>query len=259
MSGKSIDLLAKIKSEGKKQAWATAYDFRTAQLFDQAGIDVILVGDSLANVFLGLDNTYEIGMTEMLYHTSAVARGAKNTLLVADLPFGSYHKSSNEAFDNASSLIRAGAQAVKLEGATQNTIGIVKKLSEDGIPVIGHLGYTPQSSLTIGKGRIQGKTEDSAHKIIQEALRLEEAGAYAIVLELIPSELAEKITERLAIPTIGIGSGRFCDGQVLVSDDFLGKTDSQFKFLKKYANLSEEISRAVKEYARDVRESLFPE
>jgi len=253
-----VDLIL-YKSRGEKIVCLTAYDFRTAQIVDSAGIDLILVGDSLANVFAGCNNTYEIGMTEMVYHTKVVSRGIKKALLVADMPFLSFQVSVEEALKNASELLKAGAKAIKLEGATELTLKIVEKLTEIGIPVVGHLGYTPQSAGVLGIGKVQGRTQSSAQDIFEQARSLEMAGAIALVLELIPQELASQITQSLRIPTIGIGAGLGCDGQILVIDDMLGKTDLNLKFVKKYLDLEKEMRRALLAYASDVRSERFPE
>ncbi|MFN5539188.1 MAG: 3-methyl-2-oxobutanoate hydroxymethyltransferase [Candidatus Melainabacteria bacterium] len=250
--------LVELKKQGEKLVCLTAYDFPTAKILDEAGIDMILVGDSLANVFLGLDNTYEIGMTEMLYHLRAVSRGVKRALLAVDMPFLSYQVSIKEAVKNAAEFYRAGAQAVKLEGASELTLEIVEKLTEIGIPVIGHLGYTPQSAGTIGKGKIQGKTDSSAKNIFEQARKLEEAGAIAIVLEMIPADLASQITKSLKIPTIGIGAGLDCDGQILVSDDIFGMTEKKLSFVKRYAEIGKEMNKAAMDFAQEVRDKKFP-
>ena len=251
--------LQQLKAQNKKIVCLTAYDYFTAKILDECNIDLILVGDSLANVFLGLSNTYDIGIEELVYHTKAVAKAVKNSLLVADMPFASYQVSPEQAFINASLLIKAGAKAVKIETGNSDNLKAVIKLTAHGIPVIGHVGYTPQSCLTIGKNKIQGKTQSERERILKESLGFQEAGAKAIVLELIPEDLAREITEALEIPTIGIGCGKFCDGQVLVSDDMLGKTDSNFKFLKKYADIAQETRQAVLNYSQEVRESRFPD
>lgn len=254
---RAFDLI-NLKKNQKKITALTAYDHLTAYLLDQSGIDLILIGDSLANVFLGLDHTFQIGMSEMLYHTRAVSSAVKQALIVADMPFLSYQISVPEALVNAANLMKAGANAVKVEGASDLTIEIIRKCQEIGIPVIGHLGYTPQSAETIGLGRIQGRTELQAQKIINQALSLEKAGIFALVLEMIPADLAKQITETLKIPTIGIGAGFGCDGQVLVTPDLLGLTENNFKFTKKYANLASDIKSAVKNYISDIREHKFP-
>lgn len=254
---RAFDLI-NLKKNQQKITALTAYDYLTASLLDQAGIDLILIGDSLANVFLGLNNTFEIGMTEMLYHTRAVSSAVKQALIVTDMPFLSYQISLPEALTNAANLMKAGANAVKLEGSSDLTLGIIRKCHEIGIPVIGHLGYTPQSCETIGRGRIQGKTEQEARQIFDQARSLEEAGAVGLVLEMVPAELAKQITKTLKIPTIGIGAGLECDGQVLVTPDVLGLTENNFKFTKKYGNLAQDIKLAVQNYISDIHEQKFP-
>ncbi len=254
---RAFDLI-NLKKNQKKITALTAYDYLTAYLLDQAGIDLILIGDSLANVFLGLDHTFQIGMPEMLYHTKAVSSAVKQALIVTDMPFLSYQISLPEALVNAANLMKAGANAVKIEGASDLTIQIIQKCQEIGIPVIGHLGYTPQSAETIGLGRIQGRTEEKAKEIINQALSLEKAGIFGLVLEMIPADLAKQITQTLKIPTIGIGAGFDCDGQVLVTPDLLGLTENNFKFTKKYANLASDIKSAVQNYISDIREHKFP-
>ena len=254
---RAFDLI-NLKKNQKKITALTAYDHLTAYLLDQSGIDLILIGDSLANVFLGLDHTFQIGMSEMLYHTRAVSSAVKQALIVADMPFLSYQISVSEALVNAANLMKAGANAVKVEGASDLTIEIIRKCQEIGIPVIGHLGYTPQSAETIGLGRIQGRTEEKAEQIINQAMSLEQAGIFGLVLEMIPADLAKQITKTLKIPTIGIGAGIECDGQVLVTPDLLGLTENNFKFTKKYANLAQDIKSAVKNYISDIREHKFP-
>lgn len=252
--------LIEFKEQNKKIVCLTAYDFRTAQLLDESNeVDLILVGDSLANVFLGLNNTYEIGMQEMLYHTQAVARGVVRAIVVSDMPFMSYQACPKIALENAAQLIRSGAKAVKLEGASEPVICAIEKITEAGIPVIGHIGYTPQSTPLTSKARVQGKSEADARLLFEQARSIEEAGASAIVLEMLPSELARQITHSLKIPTIGIGAGVECDGQILVIDDLLGKTSFELKFVKKYCNFSELIKTAATEFALDVREKKFPE
>ena len=252
-----LDLLA-FKKASKKIACLTAYDFRTAQLLDESSLDVILVGDSLANVFLGLENTYEIGLDEMVYHTKAVARAVKRALVIADLPFLSYQVSLEEAILSAAELMKAGAKAVKLEGASEHTLQVVEKLTEIGIPVVGHLGYTPQSVNIIGRGRVQARSEAEGRDLFNEARALEAAGALAVVLELIPSELAAQITKTLKIPSIGIGAGSSCDGQILVVDDVLGRSDQELKIAKKYVDLAAETKKATQLFIKEVKEGVFP-
>jgi len=251
--------LREMKANGQKVTVLTAYDAVTARLFDSAGIDVLLVGDSLGMVVLGYDTTLPVTMEEMLHHTRAVARGASRALVVADMPFLSYQVSVEEAVRNAGRFVQeARAEAVKIEGG-RPVLNVVKRLVEIGIPVMGHLGLTPQSVHQLGGFRMQARTEEAAQLLLQEARALEQAGAFSIVLESIPDQVAAEVTRALAIPTIGIGAGPFCDGQVLVGPDALGLYDGNVpSFVKQYANLRETITNAAREYAREVREGEFP-
>lgn len=248
-----------MKTRGEKIASITAYDFSSAKYFDEAGVDFLLVGDSAAHVMLGLDSTTKITMNEMLVFTSAVARGTKNALVVADMPFLSYQTSVSEALKNAGEFIRAGAGAVKIEGASAHSLEVISRLVESGIPVVAHLGFTPQFVNTIGGNFVAGKSFETTLKILHDALNVERAGAFALVLEMVPKESAEFITRSLKIPTIGIGAGAGCDGQILVSDDVLGKFDGfSPKFSKKYSNLKEIMTEAVSRYVEDVKDKKFP-
>jgi 3-methyl-2-oxobutanoate hydroxymethyltransferase len=251
--------LALLKRKGIKISVLTAYDFITAKLFDEAGIDVILVGDSLSNVFQGNETTLPVTMDEMIYHTRAVSKGINRAMLVVDMPFMSYQLSIDEGFRNAGRIMKeTSAGAVKLEGGLR-VAETIKKITDAGIPVMGHIGLTPQSIYQFGSYRERGKDEKEAEEILQDAKAVEEAGAYAIVLEKIPAVLAKKITEHLKIPTIGIGAGVHCDGQVLVSPDMLGlNMDFHPRFVRRYANLAEIITDAVKKYTEDVKSSNFP-
>jgi 3-methyl-2-oxobutanoate hydroxymethyltransferase len=250
--------LQSYKQESRKIVCLTAYDFRTAQILDSEGvIDLILVGDSLANVFAGHQNTFDIGMPEMIYHTKAVARGVQNALLVADMPFLSYQITLAESIKNAGDLIKAGAKAVKVEGACLETLSTIKALTQIGIPVMGHIGYTPQSTPIAGVGKVQGKTAMQASGLMKEAQLLEEAGAFAIVLEMMPVDLAKQITQNLKIPTIGIGAGVDCDGQILVVDDMIGKSEKAFKFSKQYFDFADSLAQASKAFAADIRSRKF--
>ncbi|MDX1917790.1 MAG: 3-methyl-2-oxobutanoate hydroxymethyltransferase [Candidatus Caenarcaniphilales bacterium] len=246
------------KDQKRKITCLTAYDYLTACLLDESGVDLILVGDSLAHVFAGLSNTSELGMTEMIYHTQVVAGGVERALLVADMPFLSYQIEIAEAARNAGELIRAGAQAVKLEGGSEYIADLISKLTSIGIPVIGHLGYTPQSVNLLGRGRVQGRDDEMADRIFKQAALLESTGAAAIVIELVPADLARRITDHLSIPTIGIGSGGACDGQILVTDDVLGRTNNQFRFLKRFAELNQIARSAVKDYIQEVQSGSYP-
>ena len=237
----------------------TAWDYAIADLIDEAGIDVILVGDSLAMVALGHATTLPITLDEMIHHTKAVCRGAKKALVVGDLPFLSYQESIPQAIHSAGRMLKeTGVQAVKLEGGHPRMVETVARLVEIGIPVLGHVGLTPQSVHQLGY-RQQGKTADTAERIVQEAIALTEAGIFALVLEHIPADLAEKITQRLPIPTIGIGAGAGCDGQVLVTADLLGLSKKTPPFAKNYLNLRSEINGAIQQFSADVREKRFPE
>jgi 3-methyl-2-oxobutanoate hydroxymethyltransferase len=236
----------------------TAWDYAIANLIDEAGVDVILVGDSLAMVALGHSTTLPITLDEMIHHTKAVCRGVKKALIVADLPFLSYQESIAQAIHSAGRMLKeTGVQAVKLEGGHPRMIETVARLVEIGIPVMGHVGLTPQSVHQLGY-RQQGKTADTAERIFQEAIALTEAGIFALVLEHIPADLAVMITKRLPIPTIGIGAGLGCDGQVLVTADLLGLSKKTPPFAKTYLNLRSEIDGAIQQFAGDVREKRFP-
>ncbi len=237
----------------------TAYDYPTALAADRAGIDSLLVGDSLGMVVLGYENTLPVTMEDMLHHSKAVARGSKHALLIGDLPFMSYQISAQEAVRNAGRFLQeAGMDAVKLEGGA-SVIAQVKAIVAAGIPVMGHLGLTPQSVHQFGGFRAQGKTSAAAHKLVEDAQQLEESGCFSLVLESIPSRLAELVSERLSIPTIGIGAGAGCDGQVLVTHDLLGLFERFTpKFAKKYADLHAEMARAFAEYKEEVESHRFP-
>ena len=255
----TVSTFAKKKNSGEKITMLTAYDYSTAKYFDEAGVDSILVGDSVGMVVLGYDSTIHVSMEDMLTFTSAVTRGAKRCLVVADMPFMSYHASVEEAVKNAGMLMRSGASAVKLEGATGHILNVVKRCVESGIPVVGHLGFTPQYLNVLGGYKIQAKSAQKTEFILQQALKLQEAGAFCVVLEMVPEESAKYITENLNIPTIGIGAGRYTDGQVLVADDILGKySDFKPKFARKYANLNSIIKEAASNYISDVNNGTFP-
>ena len=243
----------------KKIVCLTAYDYPTARLLDEAGVDVILVGDSLAMVVLGYDSTLPVTLDEMLHHARAVRRGTKRALLVADMPFGSYHSDTAESLRNAVRFVKeAGVEAVKVEGG-ERRLELIARLTESEIPVMGHIGLTPQSVNALGGYRVQGKTTDSAEQLLRDARAVEASGAFAVVLEAVPRELAAQITRELRIPTIGIGAGPDCDGQILVVHDLLGLTfDQTPKFARKYANVGEVISNAVRSYCGDVRNGSFP-
>ena len=255
----SVNTLQKYKDNGEKFSMLTAYDYSTAKYFDEAGIDVLLVGDSLSMVILGYDSTTKVSMEEMTVFTKAVARGANRAFIVADLPFMSYHTSLESALTNAGSMIKNGANAVKIEGCSEHILNVVKRCTESGIPVMGHLGFTPQFLNTIGGYNIQGKSYDSTLAILEQAKKLEQAGAFSVVLEMVPEECARYISENLNIPTVSCGAGRYCTGQVLVSDDMLGKySDFKPKFVRRYADMKSLILDAAKQYDFDVKNGKFP-
>jgi 3-methyl-2-oxobutanoate hydroxymethyltransferase len=247
-----------FKERGERFTMLTAYDFPTARILDEAGIPVILVGDSLAQNVLGYDTTLPVTMEEMLHHTRAVARGAKNALIVADMPFLSYQTSVEDGVRNAGRFLKeAGAHAVKLEGPSYQ---LAAALVEHGIPVMGHLGLTPQSVHAMGGYRVQGRSEEDATRILDESGQLEKSGIFSLVLEGIPSGLAERITGTIHVPTIGIGAGPHCDAQVLVLTDLLGLGFGTYpKFAKPYADLRTDITNAVRSFARDVVAGDFPD
>lgn len=250
----------KYKREGRKIVALTAYDYSTAKILDKAGIDFILVGDSLAMVALGHQTTHAVTMDEMIHHTRAVTRGVQNAFVVADLPFMSYQVDVIQAITNAGRFIKeAQAHAVKLEGATKLNLEVIERLVSMGIPVCGHLGFTPQSIHALGGNRVQGRSAEEAHRLIQDAIAVEQAGCFAVVLEMVPAAVASIISSELKVPTIGIGAGAGCDGQILVTDDLLGKyTDFLPRFVRRYANLSEVCQKAIETYSEDVRVGAFP-
>jgi 3-methyl-2-oxobutanoate hydroxymethyltransferase len=255
-----IPELVRRKERGQKIAMLTAYDATMARLLDRAGIDALLVGDSLGNVILGYETTIPVTLEAMIHHSRAVANGAKRALIIADMPFLTYHVSVEDAVRNAGRLVQeGGAAAVKMEGGAA-VASMVRRVVELGIPVMGHIGLTPQSVHRLGGYRIVGKTESEATALMNDAQALEDVGAFSVVLECIPDELARKITATLKIPTIGIGSGPHCDGQVLVSYDAFGLFDEFApKFVKQYARLGAEMMAAAKEYVEDVQQGRFPE
>jgi 3-methyl-2-oxobutanoate hydroxymethyltransferase len=245
--------------KNQKITCLTAYDYPTARLLDGAGVDVLLVGDSVGMAVLGYESTIPVTMDEMLHHLRAVRRGTRRALLVADMPFGSFHVSLEESVRNAVRFVKeGGAEAVKVEGG-ERRIELISRLVEAEIPVMGHVGLTPQSIHAIGGFHVQGKTAEASRQIERDARAVEAAGAFSVVLESIPRDVASRVTEALRIPTIGIGAGPDCDGQVLVFHDLVGLTQGRIpKFVRQYANLSGEISRAVTEYCEDVRAGSFP-
>jgi 3-methyl-2-oxobutanoate hydroxymethyltransferase len=247
------------KERGERLVCLTAYDYPTARIVDEAGIDVVLVGDSIGNVIFGYGNTVPVTLEEILTHTRAVRRAVKRALLVADMPYGSYHTGADDTVRAALRLIKeGGAEAVKLEGGLKRA-ALVKRLVDEEIPVMGHIGLTPQSVNKLGGYRVQGKTAETARALLEDARALEAAGAFAIVLEVMPREIAKLITESIGIPTIGIGAGVHCDIQVLVLHDMLGLSfGKQARFVRPYANLREAMTEAVSHFAEDVRSGAYP-
>jgi 3-methyl-2-oxobutanoate hydroxymethyltransferase len=254
----SVQDILKMKKEGHKISVITSYDYTLASLCDKAGIDVLLVGDSAGMVMLGYENTIPVTMDQMCMFTEAVSRARTNSLLVADLPFMSYQVNIDEAIKNSGRLIKAGADAVKLEGGT-TMAETISAIVDVGIPVMGHIGLQPQTTMLSQGYKVQGKTKDSALKLIDDAKELEEAGVFSIALEMVSHEVAEIISETVNVPTIGIGSGMGCDGQVLVVQDLLGMYDKlKPKFVKRYMNLSEDIVKSVENYKKDIESGTFP-
>jgi 3-methyl-2-oxobutanoate hydroxymethyltransferase len=255
----SAPSLRASKERGERLVCLTAYDYPTARLVDEAGIDIILVGDSLGNVVLGYGNTVPVTLDEMITHVKAVRRAVQRALLVADMPYGSFHTGSDEAVRNALRLVKeGGAEAVKLEGGHKR-VHLVKRLVDEEVAVMGHIGLTPQSINKLGAYRVQGKTAAAARQLLDDAKAMEDAGAFALVLEVVPREIAKLITESISIPTIGIGAGVHCDIQVLVLHDMLGLSfGKQARFVRPYANLHDTITDAVSRFAEDVRNGTYP-
>ncbi len=260
MAGKiTVNKIQKYKENGEKFTVLTAYDYSTAKYLDEAGIDIILVGDSLAMVALGYETTHCIGVDEMKIFTKAVSTGVTNAMTVTDMPFMSYNISLEKALENCSLMIKNGADAVKIEGCNDYIAEVIKRLTECGIPVMGHLGFTPQFLKTLGGYKIQGKTSDETEKLLNDAKKIEKAGAFSLVLEMVPENTAKYICENLKIPVISCGAGRFCDAQVLVSDDIFGKySDFKPKFARKYGDMKSLISECAKQYIKDVKSGSFP-
>ena len=256
----TIRELARMKRDGEKIPMVTAYDYTAARMADAAGIPIVLVGDSLGMVVLGYDSTIPVTMDDMVRHTRMVRRGASNALIVADLPFMAYQVDANEAMRNAGRLMQeGGAHTVKMEGGV-SIADTVRRIVDAGVPVMGHLGLTPQSVNALGGYRVQGRTRATARRLLDDALALQDAGAYSVVLECVPSQLAKVITERLSIPTIGIGAGPDCDGQVQVFHDMLGLfPDFLPRHARRYAMLSDDVTAAFRQYADDVRSGAFPD
>jgi len=255
----TVPAIIEMKKRGEKIAMLTAYDFLFGKILDEAGLDILLVGDSGAMVFSGYDTTLPITLDEIIYHTRAVRRGVKHALIVADMPFLSYQVSPEEAVRNAGRLLKeGGAEAVKLEGGAAMA-ETIRRLVAAGIPVMGHLGLTPQSVNALGGYALQAVSAEAAKKLLDDARRLEEAGVFSIVLEKIPAALAREVTSALNIPTIGIGAGPDCDGQVLVTHDLLGLFEKfKLKFVRRYAELGQTIRKAAEQYTRDVKTKQFP-
>ncbi len=255
----TTNTLLKMKATGEKISMITAYDYSFSRLFDNAGIDIILVGDSASNVMAGHETTLPITLDQMIYHASSVVRGIDRCLVVVDLPFGSYQGNSKEALSSTIRIMKeTGAHAIKLEGG-EEVLESVKRIINSGIPVMGHLGLTPQSIYKFGTYTVRAKEEAEAEKLKKDALLLEEAGCFAVVLEKIPASLAQQVSVSLNIPTIGIGAGKYCDGQVLVMHDMLGiNTEFKPRFLRQYLNLHEQVTTAVQHYISDVKSNNFP-
>ena len=255
----TIPSLRRRKRRGEKTTMLTAYDFGFAQIFDTAGIDILLVGDSLGNVVQGRETTLPVTMDEAVYHTRLVSRGARRALVIGDMPFGSYQVCAEEAVRNAVRFVKeGGAHGVKLEGGTA-VLETIRRIVAAEIPVMGHVGLTPQAIHRMGGHRVQGRTEKSRERVLADARAVEEAGAFAVVLEGMPVELAREVTELVSIPTIGIGAGVHCDGQVLVMHDLLGLSDWTPSFVKQYANLGALASRAARSFAEEVADGKFPD
>ena len=258
MKKNTVLTFKQAKAAGEKLTMLTAYDYTTARLVDEAGVNSILVGDSLGNVILGYEDTLSVTVEDMIHHSAAVARAAKNALVICDMPFMSYEVSVGEALKNAGRLMKEGrANAVKLEGGAEYAPQ-VRAMVDAGIPVCGHLGLTPQSVNVFCGNKVQGKSQEAAQKLINDAKALEEAGAFAVVLECVPAALASIVTEKIEVPTIGIGAGAGCDGQVLVYQDMLAMSGFCPKFCKQYASVGEIMTNAFKQYIEDVQSGVFP-
>jgi 3-methyl-2-oxobutanoate hydroxymethyltransferase len=255
----TTNTLLKMKAAGEKISMITAYDYSFARIFDEAGVDIILVGDSASNVMAGHETTLPITLDQMIYHASSVVRAINRCLVIVDLPFGSYQGNSKEALHSAIRIMKeTGAHTIKLEGGEQ-VLESVKRIVGSGVPVMGHLGLTPQSIYKFGTYTVRAKEEEEATQLKKDALLLQEAGCFGIVLEKIPAQLAKEVSESLSIPTIGIGAGRHCNGQVLVMHDLLGiNTEFKPRFLRTYLNLHEQVTGAVQQYIKDVKNQDFP-
>ncbi len=257
----TIPILHKKKRDGEKISALTAYDYPIAKIVDQSGVDLILVGDSLGMVVLGYENTIPVTMEEMIHHTKAVTRAVKRAVVFGDMPYFSFHLTKEETITNASRFLKeAGAHAVKIEGASEKRLGLIKDMVEAEIPVMGHVGLTPQSINHLGRFKVVGINGKDANSILEDALNLQKAGVFAVILECIPMELARIITKKLDIPTIGIGAGPYCDGQILVFHDLVGFLNGYLpKFVKRYVHLHDVLSLAVGDYCMDVRKGVFPD
>ena len=252
--------IARRRADGQRLVVVTAYDALFGRLVDESGVDIVLVGDSLGNVVAGFDSTIPVTLEQMIYHGAAVARGVRRALIVVDMPFLTWQVSEAQALENGGRIVQqTGAQALKLEGAGEESLRAVRALVRVGVPVMGHLGFTPQSVHQLGGARVQGREADAAQRLIDDARRLEDAGAFSVVLELVPAVVAERVTQSLSIPTIGIGAGVGCAGQVLVLPDLLGLNDGFApKFLKRYASLADTVRDAVRSYGDEVRSGRYP-
>lgn len=255
----NVKTIQKYKEENQKFSVLTAYDYSTAKYLDEAGIDIILIGDSLAMVALGYETTHSVGVEEMSIFTKAVSKGVQRAMVVTDMPFLSYHTDIPSAVKNCGEMIKFGANAVKIEGFSDYILDVISRLTETGIPVMGHLGFTPQFLNTLGGYKIQGKTKEAAEEILKQAKSLEQAGVFSIVLEMVPQDSARYITENLTVPTISCGAGKYCDAQVLVSDDVFGKfSDFKPKFARKYGDMKSLILDCAKRFNDDVKSGKFP-
>ncbi len=261
MARKTTHKIRLFKKKGKKIVMLTAYDAPTASILSECGVDMILVGDSVGNALLGYESTIPVTLDDVIHHSAAVARAKPDCLIIGDMPFMSYKVSIEQALENCSLMLQeGGAEAVKIEGASTRVVDTVRAIVDSGIPVMGHIGLTPQSIFQLGGYRVQGRTAEMTEALVEQAKALEDAGAFSIVIEFVPSETAKLISESISIPTIGIGAGPHCDGQVLVLWDMLGLfEDFKPKFVKKYANIRNVIIDAVKEYSEEVRKGVFPE
>lgn len=255
----NVKTIQKYKDNKEKFSVLTAYDYSTAKYLDEAGIDIILIGDSLAMVALGYETTHSVGVEEMSIFTKAVSKGVQRAMVVTDMPFLSYHTDIPSAVKNCGEMIKFGANAVKIEGFSDYILDVISRLTETGIPVMGHLGFTPQFLNTLGGYKIQGKTKEAAEEILKQAKLLEQAGVFSIVLEMVPQDSARYITENLTVPTISCGAGKYCDAQVLVSDDVFGKfSDFKPKFARKYGDMKSLILDCAKRFNEDVKSGKFP-